>query len=181
MIHNIYQAAMSQRRSTQDSLDDFPTPPWATRALMEYIINDNSLKKLSCLEPACNSGHMSKVLETYFKEVESSDICDYGYGHVRDFLGHSYEKKSFDWVITNPPFRLAEDFLYQATEIASTGVGLLARTVFLESVGQYERIFRDNPPTIFAQFTESAHDSGQVRQKGIDGYRICMVCLEIKP
>jgi hypothetical protein len=30
----------------------------------------------------------------------------------------------------------------------------LARTVFLESVGRYETLFKTNPPTYFAQFTE---------------------------
>jgi hypothetical protein len=121
---------------------------------MEYVIDDSNVNKLSCLEPACNKGHMSKVLRSYFKEVESSDIHNYGYGNVKSFLGNSYEKDSFDWVITNPPFRLAEDFLNKASEVASKGVALLARTVFLESIGRYDRIFRDNPPTYFAQFTE---------------------------
>jgi hypothetical protein len=38
--------------------------------------------------------------------------------------------------------------------IAREGVAILARTAFLESVGRHERIFRRNPPTIVAQFTE---------------------------
>ena len=29
---------MAQRVESKDSLDDFPTPPWATRALIEHII-----------------------------------------------------------------------------------------------------------------------------------------------
>jgi hypothetical protein len=57
-------------------------------------------------------------------------------------------------VITNPPFRLAEDFISRALPLARHGVAILARTVFLESIGRYEGIFRDNPPTKFAQFTE---------------------------
>ena len=31
---------------------------------------------------------------------------------------------------------------------------MLTRTVFIESVGRYERLFRDNSPSRFAQFTE---------------------------
>jgi hypothetical protein len=31
---------------------------------------------------------------------------------------------------------------------------MLTRTVFIESVGRYDRLFRDTPPTKFAQFTE---------------------------
>jgi len=29
---------MAQRFEALDSLDDFPTPPWATRALFEHIL-----------------------------------------------------------------------------------------------------------------------------------------------
>ena len=31
---------------------------------------------------------------------------------------------------------------------------MLTRTVFIESVGRYERLFKTNPPSRFAQFTE---------------------------
>jgi hypothetical protein len=31
---------------------------------------------------------------------------------------------------------------------------MLTRTVFIESVGRYQRLFERNPPTKFAQFTE---------------------------
>jgi hypothetical protein len=42
----------------------------------------------------------------------------------------------------------------RAIPIASKGVAILARSVFLESVGRYEGIFRKMPPTKFAQFVE---------------------------
>jgi hypothetical protein len=97
---------------------------------------------------------MAKVLKEYFAEVQSSDAFTYGYGAVRDFIEEPYNPDSFDWVITNPPFRLAEEFVRVALPIARKGVAILARTVFLESVGRYEGIFRKAPPTKFAQFVE---------------------------
>ena len=90
---------------------------------------------MSCLEPACGAGHMSKTLEEYFGEVTSYDAFSYGFSSVRDFLADPHEPRSFDWVITNPPFRLAEDFVLRSLSIARQGVAILARTVFLESVG----------------------------------------------
>jgi hypothetical protein len=39
-------------------------------------------------------------------------------------------------------------------QIARHGVAMLTRTVFIESVGRYERLFKLNPPSRFAQFTE---------------------------
>jgi hypothetical protein len=154
-MQNTSHAVMAQRIEPQDSPDDFPTPPWATRALIEYVLEDkSSLRHLSCLEPACGAGYMAKPLQEYFGEVAAADAYDYGYGEIRDFLTYPYRSNSADWVITNPPFRLAEEFVMHAMPIARTGVAILARSVFLESVGRYEGIFREMPPTKFAQFVE---------------------------
>jgi hypothetical protein len=154
-MQNTSHAVMAQRNEPMDSADDFPTPPWATRGLIEYILeNKRSLAKMSCLEPACGAGHMAKVLKEYFGQVQSADAYRYGYGYQRDFLTYPYETNAVDWVITNPPFRLAEEFVLRALNVAREGVAILARTVFLESVGRYDSIFRDRPPTKFAQFSE---------------------------
>jgi len=97
---------------------------------------------------------MAVALAPYFREVVFTDVFDYGFGQLSDFLKTKHAAQSFDWVITNPPFRLGEDFILRAMEIARCGVAMLARTVFIESVGRYERIFKTNPPSRFAQFTE---------------------------
>lgn len=154
-MQNTSHAVMAQRVEAADSLDNFPTPPWATRALLEHVIADaGPFRKLSCLEPACGAGHMAKPLKEYFGRVKASDIHSYGYGSVADFLSAPVQAGSVDWVITNPPFRLAEDFIKRALIVARQGVAILARTVFLESVGRYREIFEQTPPAKFAQFTE---------------------------
>lgn len=154
-MQNTSHAVMAQRAEPLDSPDDFPTPPWATRALIEHVLGDKkNLANQTCLEPACGAGHMAKVLKTYFQTVDSADAYEYGYGRQRDFLAYPYETNSVDWVITNPPFRLAEEFVLRALRVARCGVAILARTVFLESVGRHERLFGKTPPTIFAQFVE---------------------------
>jgi hypothetical protein len=143
---------MSQRKTSKAEkvLDDFPTPPWATRALAEHVIGPEG----TCLEPACGRGHMSGALAEYFGEVTSSDIADYGYGSIAEFLKSTYEPDSFDWVITNPPYKLAEKFIARSMEIARRGVAMLTRTVFIESVGRYDRLFKSSPPWRLAQFAE---------------------------
>ncbi len=146
---------MSQRVEAADSPDDFPTPPWATRALLEHVLGGKeATHRLTCLEPASGAGHMSKVLADYFREVCSSDIEDYNFGYIRNFLDFPYQAKQFDWVITNPPFRLAECFVLKSLDVAKVGVAILARTVFLESSGRYRAIFLNSPPQVFAQFVE---------------------------
>jgi hypothetical protein len=97
---------------------------------------------------------MAKPLAEYFGKVDAADAYHYGFAPVRNFLTYPYEARSHDWVITNPPFRLAEEFVERALVVARTGVAILARTVFLESVGRYENIFSKRPPSIFAQFSE---------------------------
>lgn len=154
-MQNTSHAVMSQRVEAADSVDDFPTPPWATRALVEHVIgNKSALAAMTCLEPACGAGHMSKVLKEYFSLVHDADVQDYGYGKVRDFLTHPYAAGAYDWVITNPPFRLAQQFVLRSLTVARAGVAILARTVFLESAGRYRAIFESTPPTTFAQFVE---------------------------
>lgn len=153
-MQNTSHAVMAQRTEPKDSPDDFPTPPWATRALLRHVLQGHDFAALSCLEPACGAGHMSKVLREEFRSVTSSDAYWYGYGATRDYLGQPYGENTFDWVITNPPFRLAEEFILASLKVARVGVAMLARSVFLESVGRYNGLFRDTPPAKFAQFVE---------------------------
>ncbi len=151
-MQNTSHAVMSQRHEPILSDDNFPTPPWATRALLLYGIPYDNFHIQSCLEPACGDGHMAKVLQTYFNSVDAFDVNEkYGYER-RNFLTSNY--KNYDWVITNPPFNFAEKFIHKALTIADRGVAILARTTFLESVGRFERLFNSTPPTIFAQFVE---------------------------
>ena len=152
---NTSHAVMAQRYEDIDSLDDFPTPPWATRLFLETVLGGkNKLQELSCLEPACNRGYMVRPLKEYFNEVKASDIHDYGFGDVKNFLDQDYKEASYNWVITNPPFKLAESFIMEGLRVAQKGVAMLVRTVFIESIGRYERLFSINPPTYFAQYVE---------------------------
>jgi hypothetical protein len=154
-MQNKSHAVMAQRAEFKNSLDDFPTPPWATRALLEHVVKSKeALSSMTCLEPACGRGHMALALAEYFGEVISSDVFNYGFGNVEDFLKSNHKEESFDWVITNPPFKLAEEFAKRSMKIARNGVAMLTRTVFIESVGRYNRLFEPTPPALFAQFTE---------------------------
>ena len=153
-FQNKSHAVMAQRFEPKDSLDNFPTPPWATRALLEKVLGRIDLRNHSCLEPACGAGHMSKVLKEYFNSVSSSDLHNYGYGKPVDFISGFYKKNSYDWIITNPPFKAAEKFVLEARMVARVGVAVLVRTVFLESVGRHKRLFNVFPPSYVAQFSE---------------------------
>jgi len=60
-----------------------------------------------------------------------------------------------DWIITNPPFNKAEEFIRRCEYLSPrAGYAMLVRTAFLEGVGRYDRIFLKNPPNVVAQFSE---------------------------
>lgn len=148
------RSIMGSRLEPDDSLDFFPTPPWATRALMEVVLGGPFH---SIWEPACGYGHMAEVLREYCPTVEATDVFDYGYGQTFDFLDPENCEviDCDDWIITNPPFHdKTEAFVLRALELATIGVAMFVRLQWLESVGRYESIFRDHPPTCIAFFAE---------------------------
>lgn len=187
MTQNTSHAVMQQRAEPHDSLDDFPTQPWATRALLEHVIGPavggvDLLKRQTVWEPACNRGHMVDPLAEYFGAVWASDVHDYGLegAFQHDFLFPAmpsvitWSKEIPDWVISNPPFRLAEQFIERGRAVAGRGVAMIVRTAFLESVGRYQNLFRDNPPTIVAQFTERVPMvKGRLTAKGSTATAYC--------
>jgi hypothetical protein len=147
---------MQRRVEAHDSLDDFPTPPWATRALCSWLeeISPGGIEGRSCREPAANRGHMVAPLRESFGTVEAADVHDYGVGlPVADFLFPA-PLPTVDWTITNPPFRLAEQFIARALETSRIGVAMIVRAAFLEGQGRFERLFSATPPTDVLQFTE---------------------------
>jgi len=156
---NTSHAVMAQRHEPHDSLDHFPTPPWATRALCRHVLApmigaSHSLSFMSAWDPAAAEGVMVRPLAEYFKAVHASDIFDYGAGfEVGDFLFPGVGPSRTDWIITNPPFRLGEEFARRALGIAAHGVALLVRTAFLESRIRH-RLFTEHPPAVVAQFVE---------------------------
>src|SRR5690606_35966058 len=129
--------------------------PWATRAFMEHVWKPRTSYQStdSVLEPACGLGHMSGVLREYFDEVESSDLLDTGYGIQRDFLTHEYDQQ-YDWVITNPPFKITGEFIQKSLPLARKGIAMFSRTNIIEGVGRWNNLYSANPPTFFAQYVE---------------------------
>lgn len=143
------------------SLDFFPTPPWATRALFEHVLKQHGrlghCKVQYARDPCCGEGHMSEVMKEYFRVVIAGDVGDYDYEYEKaDFLQKTAaDGDAVDWIIMNSPFgQLAEDFCLKSIQLAGVGVAMLVRLQWLETPGRYERIFKNNPPSIVAVFSE---------------------------
>lgn len=155
MTQNRSSAVMQQRHEAHESLEDFPTPPWATRALCEWLRHrGEGIDAFTVREPAANRGHMVRPLREYFAAVEAADVHDYGAGFpVADYL-FGPVPALVDFTITNPPFRLAEQFIERMAASSRFGFAVIVRSAFLESVGRFERLFVANPPSHVLQFTE---------------------------
>ena len=150
-------AVMQRRRVAPDSLDYFPTPPFATRALCEFLSRGAPslpLADMRVWEPACGELHMARALGEYFGDVRSSDVHRYGDHEVMDFLFFGGREPETDWIITNPPFVLAEQFIQTALTVAKGGVAMLLRGAFLEGQDRYAHLFERTPPDYVLQFTE---------------------------
>jgi hypothetical protein len=151
------RSTMAARVEQRDSLDFFPTPPWATRALVERVFPHVGVGLTGPVwECAAGEGHMSDVLAEYAPTV-ASDIVSYREGQrVQDFLDSGIEAPDSSWIITNPPFgERTLQFVLRALGLARVGVAMFVRTQWAtEGIKRYERIFRDHPPTCFAPFVE---------------------------
>lgn len=171
MSANRSSAVMQQRRSdgaaeqatsgrcvAPRALNYFPTPPWATRALCEFLIGQGyPLDDLTCWEPACGEMHMARPLSDYFDDVVASDVHRYGDDHeLFDFTLVRFERRADrpDFVITNPPFTLAIEFIASASAIATRGFAMLVRSAFLEGAARFRRLWSANPPSFVLQFAE---------------------------
>jgi hypothetical protein len=106
--------------------DDFhPSPPEAVHALCKYETFAGPI-----WEPACGDGAISKVLESYGYDVVSTDLVDRGYGQGRiDFLME--QRALAPNIVTNPPFKNAEEFARHAVHLTTGKVAFLLRLVWL--------------------------------------------------
>ena len=127
--------------------DFFPTPRWATFALL-----DNEKFDGDVWECACGDGAMSRVFEEAGSRVYSSDLYNRGYGDVgHDFLA---PRRSAPNIITNPPYNCAEGFVASGIKCAQSKFALLLRLAFLEGANRANTIFARTPPARVWVFSE---------------------------
>jgi len=136
-----------KRFADLDGPDFFPTPRWATFALIDNERFDGDI-----WECACGDGTMSRVLKETGCSVPSSDLYDRGYGDVGvDFLTVA---RQADNIVTNPPYNCAEGFVANGMKLARRKFALLLRLAFLEGAKRARTIFAECPPSRVWVFSE---------------------------
>lgn len=155
-------AAPARPADPRDGLDFFPTPPWATRALLRHVLPMLTFPPGDQLawDPCCGEGHMAEVLRESFRQVHASDVYPHGYGEVGSFVGQGGLDLDVahcpfrpDWIIMNPPFNLSLEFAERAIDEAAAGVAILVRTTWIESAERYG-LFCRHQPSLQATFAE---------------------------
>ena len=136
-----------KRNADLGGADFFPTPRWATYALI-----DNEKFTGDIWESACGDGSMSRVLEETGSSVRSTDLFERGYGEAgHDFLKASHKTQN---IVTNPPYNCAEGFLANGLKLADHKFALLLRLAFLEGANRANTIFTRTPPSRVWVFSE---------------------------
>jgi hypothetical protein len=143
-------ATQSRRHAfSARGFDLYETPPEATGALLKV---EQLPRRI--WEPACGRGAIVNVLRAAGHEVVATDIANYGIPITApgywgsDFLTERAAPAGTECILTNPPYRLAAEFVRHALTLCPRAIFLL-RLAFLESTrrsdildgGQLARVY----------------------------------------
>jgi hypothetical protein len=124
--------------------DFYATNPQALNLFLNKLKEDRIELSQTIWECACGEGHLSKALLEKGYYVRSSDKIDRGYGDVEDFL--KVKDRWHSDILTNPPFKLAEQFVEKGMELLESNNKLILflKIQFLESLSRY-KLFKKYP------------------------------------
>lgn len=126
--------------------DFYATNPIAVKMLLDKLLIPSIDIKRGILEPSVGQGHIVEGINSWIHDHSLNgvdikryttclDIKDRGYPNtiVQDFLTYNPNKK-FDWIITNPPFSIATDFVKKGMELLDDNgrMDLFLKIQFLE-------------------------------------------------
>lgn len=140
-------SSATQVRHPRVEAEWYREPAWAVQGLLDVESFPSP-----CWDPACGSGTIPRVFAEHGITCFGTDLFDRGFGHrlwrgQHDFLHGGAAPGvplTYQSVVTNPPFSLAEDFLRQALAMAQHKVALLLRLSWME--GARRRWIWDETP-----------------------------------
>jgi hypothetical protein len=142
---------LSNRSAVDRNKTDFyATPAEVTVALLDFLEGKGLIEPGYCIwEPACGSLAMADVMIDRKYHVLASDLHpQFEWMIPYDFL-HADEK--CDWIITNPPFSKATEFITHALELGKPCAFLL-KSQFWHAKSRLD-LFRENPPSYVLPLT----------------------------
>ena len=139
--------------------DFYATNPIAVKMLLDKLPMPKLDIRKGLLEPSVGQGHIIEGISSWIhdhalnnvdikKYTTCLDIEDRGYPNtiVQDFLTYNPNKK-FEWIITNPPFSCATDFVKKGMELLDDNgrMDLFLKIQFLEGELRTD-LFNKYPP-----------------------------------
>lgn len=146
---NTIMGARNNAKTERQKDDFYATDPKTVKIFLDTIKKDGIKLNSNLWECSCGLGHISNVLKEYGYSVVSTDIINRGYNDFTlDFLKIPHDKKANGDIITNPPYKLQEDFVKQGLNLLKDGNKLILylKIQFLEGVKRHKEIFSVNPP-----------------------------------
>ena len=133
----------STRTHEERGADPNQTPPAVVRALAHHEHLPQWI-----LDPAVGLGHVLDTFRALGHNVIGRDVVDYGWAGttIADYLTTLSPTTHDMGIVTNPPFRLAMEFLEKAFADDTQYVAFLLRLNFLESMRR-KPFFERHPPT----------------------------------
>lgn len=137
--------ASNHTEKEREKDDYYATEPKA----IELLLREEKFDK-DIWECAVGGGHLAEVLKQKGYRVLCSDIVNRGYSETKiiDFL--TYDKKDLKCdIITNPPYKFAQEFVEKALEVVAEGqkVAMFLKLTFLEGKHR-KQMFLKYPPKI---------------------------------
>lgn len=128
----------SRRDKSKDYSDLYSTPEIALDKLFEVVDFSTDEKYF---EPCAGIGIVSEYLRNRGLYVVTNELFEHGYTteYNEDFLNTDIEF-NYDTIISNPPYKLANEFVNKGFECTKEQY-LLLRLQFLESKKRYEQLF----------------------------------------
>lgn len=142
--------------------DFYETPYSVTRQFLNHF---NIPRDLHILEPAAGHGAITRVLEDEgFQHITSYDF-NFPWSPNMDFLK---EKRRFDFILTNPPYSKALDFILKCKEVATRGFALLLPLNYLHGQERWEKVYSQTlyPLTNVYVFTRYVMMGEPLREDG---------------
>lgn len=125
------------RHALAERKDDFyETPECATLALLRHELG----LRTRIWEPACGKGAIATVLQAAGHEVICTDLVERGFGQSGvDFLMETRAPDGVDQIVTNPPFKLMDEFVRHGLHLCRSVI-VLARWAYAEGASRADII-----------------------------------------
>lgn len=137
----------------RETNDYYATSPIAAECLLKIEDLDHNI-----WECACGEGHLAKVFAEHGYTVKSTDLIDRGYGNGGvDFLSQTEPFRGD--IVTNPPYKYAEDFIVHALELIPDGnkVCMILKLQFLEGKRRKDLFKKYPPKTVWVSASRIKH------------------------